>query len=661
MDRKTTLENQKWVGDGLKYVREGRILELSALPLAQTSLVTDCFLSGHPITPDSRGRTLRSILRWGVDRLKPGGAHSWYAIDWRNYNTLNAFYLEGLKVVELAEKMGVSVQTLYSIRSEAVAEATKVLIQEIEEPADAKMRKYYALEDQYKLHTPVAQKILRLLTTFKRSMPHHLILAALKKREKEGLNSALSELVNSGMVISGPSFSTVLVHPETTDFLTFQVRIEERAQWCDLFGSYFLEKRQYLDAAMQYLTAGFPQKSAEIIVKHAEGVTNDLQMEDLQQIIDRFDQSDLKEETWIRIQLISGDNLKMLGNLDQAISAYQKGLAASTVELKAEAYYKRAMALFLTNLDEALAHYDYCIQLLSKTELNSKLLTRAYIGRAQVLLRENRLDEAEESLKDATSLDEEDRDIFSYLQSAWYYLSIKQNNLKKAAHYGQQAWLAANELADSVRMAEMSHNLGMIYARMDEFEKSRDYLYKSTVLAKEIGNLEIVALNHLTLGGLHFVQKGFQTAIREYFIAWEMFAEMGNLNWQTHTAYNLAEAYGALDDEEQFWKFYHQGIELAQKTSYTSMTEEITKLKVRFGYEDLYDNLNERQLFIIKYLKTHDHVTNREYQTLTEVSSRQSLRDLQELVSRDLIKKEGKGRSVKYRSIEEEKEEEEVA
>ena len=650
MNQQVLSETKTEVGNGFKYVREGRILELSALPLAQTRLITDCFLTGHPITPDIRGRTFRSILRWATDCLKPGGEHSWFATEWRNFNTLNSFYLEGLKVSELAEKMGIADQTLYLARSEAILAVTQVLLEELNSPVDGLRRKNYALEDQYKLQSNYSRKILRLLAAFGQSMPYRLIQSALQVENNADLIQSLSDLVNSGLIISDPTFSTVLAHPEALDFLTIQLSSDEKEEWHELIADYFLEQDNFIEAANHYQTAGFPQKSANILLQHHEAIINDLQIEDLQHLIVNLKRADLDDDTWVHIQLLNGDNLKLLGNLDDAISAYQKALSAKSIPLKAQAYYQRAMALFLTNLDEALAHYNYCIKLLIENNIDSDLLTRAYIGQAQVYLNENQLEIAEESLEQATALiDEANRDIFSYLQTAWYYLSIKKNDLRNAVVHGQQAWLAANEIGDSVRMARMSHNLGVVYAQLEDFERSSDYLKKSSVIAEEIGNFEVLAINRKTLGGLYFVQNEFENAIEEYEAAWDMIVKMGNLKWQTHTAYDLAEVYGEIGNIEKFWEFYTTGLTLAEKTGFTSLINEFQSLKEKFGFNDNLDNLNERQKLIIQHLRQNEKITNREFQALAEISPRQALRDLQDLVELELIEKVGKGRSVHYK------------
>ena len=88
---------EEQIGAALKALRDGDLLALGASPLAYTSLVTDCVLTGEPITTDRRGWILRAVLVWAIERLRPAGEASWVKPAWRFYNILSHFYLEGAR------------------------------------------------------------------------------------------------------------------------------------------------------------------------------------------------------------------------------------------------------------------------------------------------------------------------------------------------------------------------------------------------------------------------------------------------------------------------------------------------------------------------------------------------------------------------------------
>jgi hypothetical protein len=124
------------VVEALKLSRDGDLLALSTLALAHTSLIEDCFLAGEPVTADARGRALHSLLRWAVDKLRPGGQHSWTLPAWRAYNILASFYLQGMRASALAEALAIAEQTLYQWRPQAIAALAHLLREEVETPRD---------------------------------------------------------------------------------------------------------------------------------------------------------------------------------------------------------------------------------------------------------------------------------------------------------------------------------------------------------------------------------------------------------------------------------------------------------------------------------------------------------------------------------------------
>jgi two-component system NtrC family response regulator len=61
------------------------------------------------------------------------------------------------------------------------------------------------------------------------------------------------------------------------------------------------------------------------------------------------------------------------------------------------------------------------------------------------------------------------------------------------------------------------------------------------------------------------------------------------------------------------------------------------------------DDLNPRQRKILEYLARHGRCTNREYYEMADTSPRTGLRDLQDLMARGLLVREGKRRGAVYR------------
>ena len=75
----------------------------------------------------------------------------------------------------------------------------------------------------------------------------------------------------------------------------------------------------------------------------------------------------------------------------------------------------------------------------------------------------------------------------------------------------------------------------------------------------------------------------------------------------------------------------------------------LTILKDNISKEHLEKlGLSERKLKVIEFLKEKGSITNKEYQSLGGITDRTALRDLDDLVSKGLIRKQGKKKGTRY-------------
>ncbi|WP_372369149.1 ORF6N domain-containing protein [Candidatus Uabimicrobium sp. HlEnr_7] len=61
--------------------------------------------------------------------------------------------------------------------------------------------------------------------------------------------------------------------------------------------------------------------------------------------------------------------------------------------------------------------------------------------------------------------------------------------------------------------------------------------------------------------------------------------------------------------------------------------------------------LTDRDNRVVSYIKTHGKITNREYRELFDTPRRTALRELNDLIDKGILKKEGRGRSVCYTMV----------
>ncbi len=83
--------------------------------------------------------------------------------------------------------------------------------------------------------------------------------------------------------------------------------------------------------------------------------------------------------------------------------------------------------------------------------------------------------------------------------------------------------------------------------------------------------------------------------------------------------------------------FIHLTVELNRLRAAALLQEQLEKL-----------GLNERQVKAIDFLKTNTSITNKEYQSLFDVTDRTALRDLDDMVSKGLITKIGEKKGTRY-------------
>jgi tetratricopeptide (TPR) repeat protein len=647
-------EFARLVSMALKACRDGQLLELATSPLAQSSLVTGCFLSDEPVTLDGRGRALMAVLYWAVERLRPAGEAHWTAHPWRFYLLLHHFYLRGMRVSELAEQMAVVEQTLYDTRPAAFSAVAGVLRQELSTPQDVDGRKQQYIALRYTSLLPTEQVILRCAAIFRHPIDMGLLEEMLRRSEpalKMEPAFNLSRLIDNHLLISNDEHSVVMVHPEIRIYLLGLLTPTQRRVWHETAARSAGEIGDYLDAAIHFRQAGMLRSAAELLVSHQREIVDNMQGEELRSMLGEFRQAELSEATWVQMKIIAGGLAEMMQDVDTAAAEYGKALNARDLESKALAYYRRARVLESKNLDEALAHYQYCISLLEANESLPMLLVKAYIDQAWIYIQERPdLDRAHSLLERASSLvKQSDRESWSQLQNAWGDWYYHQGHMKEAVEHHQQGWLAANEIQNLELMLNSAHNLGTVYTELGESALALDYLRKAQQIAQQSGNRKMEAMCNKSLGACYFWMKEYDQAIGCYTLAREVYIEMGNRNRQASACYDLAEAYAAMGDVPAGRKYFQEGSNVAQELGLERYQRSFAELAQ--NYVELLPpeiNLSVRQQRILEHVRENGEIKSDQCASLIEVSKEQAIRDLNDLIDKGLLSRQGRARNTSY-------------
>lgn len=634
---------EKMLAEALRHAREGDVLFLASSPLATCQIIERWYVADTPQGSAELGRAVQALLWWLIERIRPHGERHWLALPWRPYNVLAGFYIEGLRIADLAEAMGVVEQTIYPIRNQALHSLAKLLLEELQQPSTTIPN--HAIIGLYPQLTVAEQTLARMLAfnqqpLAQRWLEHWLELNAIAE-------PTIQQLADHGLI---KSESLALVE-KLRPFLQSQISAPERRRWHQQLAE-LLQPSEPLQSIQHWLQAQTYDQAASLIVAEHQTIVDNLQGRALRELLTQIQAHDIQQpQLWFRLKLVSGDVAMTMNDVQTALGEYQAALAANEPLLKAEAYYKRGKAFRSQSTMEAQAHFNYSIAILERAAPNDPLRYRVCLEQAWMWFQDQRdFEQAQTSLEQAASLiDPLDRGAWAELANARGMFYAHRGEHAEAINQHQAAWLAANEVNHSLLMTHIAHNLGYDYLDLGHYSQALDYFEQSLNLADRTGNRRMQGLCQKSIGACCFWMQEFTLAVEHYLAAYQIFAAMHNHNWQANTCYDLAEAYAELGQSQLMRHYYAEAIQLAQASGLDRLLNDLHGLAE--NYPGLYPptiELNERQQRIFDYLKHHASITNRDYRELTQISPKQAARDLNDLVERNVLVRSGDGRSTSY-------------
>lgn len=646
------------VRNAFELYRDGQILALSRVPLASSVLVEGCFFPDDVLTSDARGRAMGAVLAWAVERLRPSGESVWGAYQWRTYNVLFHFYLHRMRVVELAERMAVTEQTIYEARATALAEVTRVLHEELRDPQDGVGRRRAYFSERYARLAFDEQMLLRLLALFRHPIaplvPVQLLEAGgrgVRSQRYVGSVTALSGLIASGLVVSDDERNVIHVHADVRPFVLALLGPEERQTWHRTIAHFYRSHHRYLEAAIHYRLGGLPQVSADLLIEHYRNGVDDLSLGELRELLDAFRPTDVSEMSWAQVKILSGGVAEAMQDVDTAIAEYGRALGAREPQVKALAYYRRGRMLKQKNIDEALVHYHHCVQVLRAANVSGALLVRAYIGKAWIAFEEHQdLAQAEVDLHQAQALVEHvDLETLAELQNTWGEFYFHAGDLRRA----RDAHLECHRIATEIQHVELNlkslHNLGLIYAEQRQYRQGLAYLLKCRAFAAQAGHRRMEGLSDGSIGACYFWLAEYEQAVQFYHRAREIFIAMGNRNWQAGGCYDLTEAYAKMGQWSQARQYFDEGMAIINELNLERHRRSFQALAEQ--YPDVLHSAeacSERQVNILAFVKAHGAIKSTECARLLGLSKEQAIRALNDLVERRLLVRVGVARATRY-------------
>lgn len=639
------------VAELLKLYREGDLFGLANSPLLQTPLFTEMLLLDEPFSLTNSRELVEAVLSWGIHELTPSGQQDWYNKFWRHYNLLNAFYLDGMTVAEIAERMGIAEQTFYEWRSASVSALAQLLYQECYHPSDLFGCQQQLIQQRYEQLSAEEKTTLALVSVSSSPLPLRPLF------NPEEINH-LRKLHEKYLLVLLPSEVTQpdLLRRHIDQLLPEERRVAAHKSLTDKFGQAGL----FQSAVLHAYEGGQIEEAIRLAVTKEEVLFKQADVEALYTLFGKIvslssQQTGIALDLWSEFLMVAAKTAKWVGEQDLALNYSRQALSAPDIEIKIKAYYQRAKLLSRVNLDACLSHYAVCLDLMERSgrletgEVNlRRLATRMLIDRAWIFIQERpNYENADRDLNRAEALiPAADSALWCDLYNARAGLVARSQSAEKAMPLRLQALTSAEESGDIERMTKMAYNVGIDYVFAGDYENGRVYLSRSLDWAQESGNLQTLGLAHKGLGGCCFFTEAYEEAISHYEKAYEIWCHTNNKNWQVYITYDLVEAYATIGRFLEARQQFEIGMQLAKELGNERMLAELDELSQRFS--TLQFSLGARQAEALAYVDVRGSITRQEYVALTGVAKSQAYRDLDEMCQIGLLTRVGKGRGTRY-------------
>lgn len=555
-------------------------------PLAYCSLGVTCLMQGETPRMQVMGLLVQATLRWVIDELWPGPKPGTTERGWRHYAALHYPYFTAETFEQLAERLNVTVRTLYAWRTEGLHEVARRLRQELHQPEHKAQRKHYALAERYQLYQAEPldradeQRLLRLCALLRQPLPLYQIQQLAQQIGIRDPQQCLNRLRLDGWLVqAGEQSLTGLADEDACHYLRHRLTRPERQSWSGDLALLVIQQQAYLLAAQYWLDGEHFQQAAEVLSTYFQEIVEAGYLKELLTLHQQIAHTDLDRNLLARLKLAVGRAALSAEHVDTARRLLEGALNAPESLLRAEAYYYLGKTWEKGLPPQARDYFNRGIQLLRDGIPNSvppaqqihadMLLANLYIGKAWLeILHGMDTGLAEEKLRTAElfirRIGQQQRGELNLavvnLHNALAGQYARQGNTTDELRHYHLAVLAAHEIGDKERLWRMLHNVAQAYIHARQYEPGSTFLIEAERVAQAVGTQEGIGKCLQTRGAYHFFQAddlqqaGHRTAAKDalrqaiahYQAAAEIFEALGDAHWLTAAYADLAEAYAAL-------------------------------------------------------------------------------------------------------------------
>jgi tetratricopeptide (TPR) repeat protein len=668
----------------------GSLLELSRSPLAATPLISPALVldEEHP-TLDDRGRALRILLRWAVNRLAPSSPPfplgnqrpfddpTWSDPLWWHYSILRHAYLEpfhpefleGSRPVDkLLELTGIADTESYTQeRNRAILEVASLLRDQSRTGAAGSELSRMAIEDYLHEIPRAARALLEIAATFRWVFPRSLLLEMAANERLAGVDSSLSYLVNQRVLLTGDAGASLLTPPGLHNYLLARAPVNTLAPRHNQAARYYSNLDQPVRAAWHLTMAGKFNDAADLLLRASETLTAEGQLDDLVDGLSAFSEKQVSPGRWYQVQTCLGDLHQRLGDRQEAIASYRKALQAVPDPAQQARIYRRMGKLYEDdNQLRALGYYHSAAQSLAPgdPELLDLLKDRAWL---RIIRRE--WGEAEADLVRALEIapaDARRQRADAYHALAGLYR--RQARYDSAIPYAQQALNLREEIGDLQRVAESISTLGLIYDEMGDHSQAILVYQEALATFRKLGDREGMGSALLNIGAALYCAERYADAVEQYQESLEIFQSLGLPRAIAQAHQNLSEDYAALGDADAALRHWRDGYTLSLESGLDDQVHEFQALREHTPLLQAAQDLPRQPAHKLKppgmgtdltaellpieqaALEIARHTGSVTARTLVEhgFTKPTATRHLSQLADRGLLVRAGKGRAVCY-------------
>ncbi|MCB0063441.1 MAG: tetratricopeptide repeat protein [Caldilineaceae bacterium] len=578
-------------------------LALSRSPLANSALVTPTLvLDDVSPTAEERGRGLRLVLRWAVDQIaphkpphalgefRPFDDPTWSDPLWWRYNILRHRYIEplhpddfigGRYTETLMALTGItSSDTFFDERNRAIQEVAERLRQQIIDGAGNQTLQQMAQAEALQLleRREDAARLLGIAAIFDDIFPRSLLLTMAGEEQIQRAEQVLDYLITNRLLLAGDAQRNLWLSPPFRLYIYQRQPIESLQRRHRFAARYYAEQEATLTTAKHWQHAALHERAATTLFAAAEELVNELQIAELIQVLQQFQERNLAIDHWREVQILLSDLYYRVGQPEEAVSACRRALKASDTPVDQARIYRRLGKLYVTrNQLHALGYYQ---QAAERFEPDSPELADLLKDRGWLHILRRSWGEAEEDLTLASRIaPADDAELQADVADALASLYRRQERFHQALQYAQRALTLREQLGNLPRIASSFNNLGIVYRKLGEFGQAIGAYEEALRTYQKLGNQEATAGALMNIGSAYFLMNRIPDAIDHYQQSLEICLALEQPHVEATVRYNLAEAYAALQHRAEAHKHWQIGYDLSQRAGFADEIQAFEQLR----------------------------------------------------------------------------------